>query len=159
MDLFFLSANSGEVDKESTGQAVAVIASGDGAVQSRGFRRLIKSRAGEQNTRVLLEELFADLRRRSGALVIASTTGTELAYESAALQNGVFTHALINGLRMASTDLNSDGVISVSELREMVATNVAQLTAGRQRPVARREGIDFDLAVARPTSSAAPGSL
>ena len=60
---------------------------------------------------------------------------------------------------MASTDLNSDGVISVSELREMVATNVAQLTAGRQRPVARREGIDFDLAVARPTSSAAPGSL
>ena len=94
-----------------------------------------------------------------GALVIASTTGTELAYESAALQNGVFTHALINGLRMASTDLNSDGVISVSELREMVATNVAQLTAGRQRPVARREGIDFDLAVARPTSSAAPGSL
>ncbi len=55
------------------------------------------------------------------------------AREDDALQNGVYTHFLIEGLRGAA-DLDADGLVSVLELHEHVAARTMQHTGGAQVP-------------------------
>lgn len=106
-----------------------------GAVQSA-------DRSGE-----LLAQLFADLRRGSGAAVISSASGAEFALESARWQNGVFTYSVLQGLTSGAADLDRDGTIVVSELRDYVVGEVHRLTQGKQTPTSRRENLDFDFSV------------
>jgi uncharacterized caspase-like protein len=91
----------------------------------------------------LLQAMFADLRRGTGTVVIASAAGSEFAVESAAWNNGVFTHAVMRGLK-GEADRDGDGRVLVSELRDFVEHEVQQLTAGRQSPTARRENLVID---------------
>ena len=114
-------------------------------VTERGFRGLTRPRAqvGMSNSFQLLKELFADLRRGTGTVVIASAGGSEYAIESPAWKNGVFTHALLRGLA-GEADRDRDGRVLVSELRDFVEHEVQQLTAGRQSPAARRENLVVD---------------
>ena len=51
------------------------------------------------------------------------------------------------GLTTGSADLNSDGEVLVSELRDYVFDKVSRLTNGRQNPTARRENLEFDFRV------------
>ncbi len=106
----------------------------------------------------LLGELFSDLRRGSGASVIASAGAFEAAIESDAYKNGVFTYALLRALGGDEVDKNRDRRVAVSELRNFVGDEVARLTAGAQRPTARRENIAFDFPVLT-LSGAAPQGL
>jgi uncharacterized caspase-like protein len=93
-----------------------------------------------------MQELFADLRRGTGAVVIASAGGAEFALESEKWKNGVFTHAVLRGLK-GEADRNKDGRVQVSELRDFVEPVVRRLTAGRQVPTTRRENLALDFAV------------
>jgi uncharacterized caspase-like protein len=88
--------------------------------------------------------LFADLRRGTGAVVISASGGAEFAIESREWQNGVFTYAVLDGLKTAKADANGDGRIQVSELRDHVIQAVPGLTYGRQTPTARRENLTVD---------------
>ena len=81
------------------------------------------------------------------AVVIASASGKEFAYESNEWRNGVFTYALLEGLKSKSADRNSDGQITVSELKDYVTQRVQFLTSGKQTPTSRRENLDFDFRV------------
>lgn len=47
---------------------------------------------GLKNSFELMQELFADLRRGTGAIVISSASVKEFAFESDAWHNGVFTY-------------------------------------------------------------------
>jgi len=142
------ACHSGEVDKETTTLVDGAVAAAGGTVKSRGFKMVGPPRAGGmEGSLALLQELFADLRRGSGALVVSSASGTELAFESAAFKNGVFTYALLDGLKSGAADKNRDGRVDVSELRDYLVARVQDLSAGRQRPTARRESIEFDFAV------------
>jgi WD40 repeat protein len=95
----------------------------------------------------LLAQLFADLRRGSGAAVISSASGSEFALESAKWNNGVFTYSVIQGLMTGAADTNRDGTIRVSELRDYVVGEVQRLTRGAQTPTSRRENLEFDFPV------------
>lgn len=95
----------------------------------------------------MLAEEFADLRRSSGATVLASASGRELAFESGARKNGLFTAALLEGLDGARADRDRDGELRVSELRQFVADRVTASSGGRQHPTARRENVILDFPV------------
>jgi uncharacterized caspase-like protein len=138
------TCHSGELDKDNVQVVRAEQKPGD-AVTVRAFRGLtrVTSRLGLGNSYQLLQEMFADLRRGSGAVVIASAGGKEFALESADWKNGVFTHALLRGLK-GEADRNQDGRVLVSELRDFVEREVQRLTAGSQSPTARRENLVVD---------------
>ena len=145
------TCHAGEVDRdEAVALAAARLPEAAVKVKGRGFRGLDlpgRRRLGLANTQQVLQELFADLRQGTGAAVIASAGGQESALESAAWDNGVFTHVLLRGLKDRKADRDGDGRVLVSELRDWVTEEVRRLTGGRQTPAARRENLTLDFPV------------
>ena len=138
------TCHSGELDKDDV-QVVRSEKKPEGEIKGRDFRGFTRvlPRVGLKNSYQLLQEMFADLRRGSGAVVIASAGGAEYALESATWKNGVFTHALLRGLK-GEADRNRDGGVQVSKLRDYVEQEVQRLTNGRQSPTVRRENLAID---------------
>jgi uncharacterized caspase-like protein len=93
------------------------------------------------------QDWFADLRRGTGAAVISSSSGNEFSLEGEEWRNGVFTYALLQGLRSGLADANQDRVVTVSELQAYVIDQVRVLTQGGQNPTVRRENLEYDFAV------------
>jgi len=143
------ACHAGEVDKGSSA-LVAENSKSAAGVTSRGFKSVIstdQSLLGLKDSFDLMQDLFANLEVGSGAVVIASASGKEFAYESNEWRNGVFTYALLEGLKSKSADRNGDGRITVSELKDYVTQRVQFLTGGKQTPTSRRENLDFDFRV------------
>jgi hypothetical protein len=140
---------SGEVDKDDVELAKAAPATGVKgkvrAVASRGMKATRK--VGSKNLAEMLSSTFADLRRSSGAVVISSAGGEEYAFESDRWNNGVFTYALINGLKTGDSDADKDGAVRASELRDFVSRQVQELTSGKQTPTGRRGNLTWDFTV------------
>lgn len=114
-------------------------------VGSRGLKK--KSTLGQSDLSSYLSDLFADTRRGAGAVVISSAGGAEFALESDEWKNGVFTFSMLEGLKTGVADKNKDGVVSASELRDLVQTRVPALTQGKQTPTSRRENLAVDFVV------------
>ena len=100
----------------------------------------------------LMQELFANLSRGSGAVVISAAAGDEYALEGDQWDNGVFTLCVREGLTPNDkgkklADTNRDGRVSVSELKEFVYTGVVAKTKGKQKPTSRRENLTLDFFV------------
>ena len=95
----------------------------------------------------LMKNLFLDLRRGTGATVLAAAQGSQTAQESNQWENGVFTYAILKGLKEKSADFNTDGEITVSELKRYVSQKVLALTNGKQQPTSRLENISNDFRI------------
>ncbi|MFY0652408.1 MAG: caspase family protein [Cyclobacteriaceae bacterium] len=141
------ACHSGEVDKEAEGEQTASSVSTTGNIKFRGFNSASGNALGLQNSFKMMQELFADLRRGTGAIVISSASGAEYAYESPEWNNGVFTYSLLEGIKTANCDENKDGEIRMSELRNYVMKRVVELTNGNQHPTSRSENLEFDFKV------------
>lgn len=151
--LFIDTCHSGEVDKEEikeikkkkveTGE-VSFRNVGESEYESKDGN--IK-KLGLKNTTGLLQEMFMDLRKGSGAVVISSAGGMEYAWEGGEFKNGLFTYCLLEGLKTRNADLNRDGEIKISELKEYVTDKVEKLTKGEQKPTSRRENYEFDFVI------------
>ncbi len=145
------ACHSGEVDKEETVLA-DVNAVKDNDVVFRGARpRGYQSNAtiSYNNSFELMKEMFSDLRKGTGAMVISSAGGGEFAFEGAQWKNGVFTWSLREGLISEKADKNKDDIITVSELQNYILNNVTKLTDGRQKPTMRQENIENDFVIWR----------
>ncbi len=142
------ACNSGEIDREST-TMVASVATQEGKVKSRGFKKKATSTAGIglANSFELMRAMFADLRRGSGAVVISSASGTQFALESSEWKNGVFTYALLDGLKHKKIPLNAESHVTVSKLRDYVIEKVQALTNGQQTPTARQDQLEDDFII------------
>lgn len=142
------TCHSGEVDDEAM-RAPPPPPGTSGVKMTADFRTFSYGGAIQSPDRSgeVLAQLFADLRRGSGAAVISSASAAEFALESARWKNGVFTYSVLAGLSTGQADKDKDGTIRVSELREFVVQEVHRLTAGAQTPTSRRENLDFDFAV------------
>jgi uncharacterized caspase-like protein len=149
--LFFMdSCHSGELDKDDyvvtenntkseTGE-VKFRAAGDVAVEAKSELNLNQSSQ-------LASDLFADLRRGSGATIISSAGGAEFAMESSVWKNGLFTFCFLSGLKDMAADTNKDGSVMLSELEDYVYDKVSELSKGKQVPTARRENLEFDFRI------------
>jgi WD40 repeat protein len=104
--------------------------------------------AGSDDQQEILRERFADLRRGTGAHVVAASGGLHQAQELNEFGSGAFTFALLEGLR-GKADVNSDGEVNVAELRNYVSQRVQELSHGQQRPSVRAENLDLDFSLAR----------
>ncbi len=116
-------------------------------VVSRGFK--VKSRKpteqdGLNKSYQKLQTAFVDLRASTGAVVISASGGYEFALEKSNIGNGVFTSAVIKGLSEQAADLNQDGIVQISELREYTYAEVKRLTDGQQQPTTRSYNLDTD---------------
>jgi len=145
--LFLMDAcHSGEVDKESNeGGTIANVSST--SYNKKGAFVANSPKLGLQNTFELMQELFVNLNRGSGAQVISAAAGNSYALESDEWQNGVFTYSILSGLEDYAADINNDKQITVSELKSYVSNKVVELTNGAQKPTSRQENIEFDFRV------------
>ncbi|MCH8902545.1 MAG: caspase family protein [Bacteroidetes bacterium] len=142
------ACNSGEVDKAET-TVITEDFNPDVQVVSKGFetKGVAKVSGGLTNSFELMKELFADLRRGSGASVISSSSGREYSIESAKWQNGAFTYAIIEGLENNRADMDGENGITINELSRYVSLRVVELTNGKQNPTMRQENLEFDFRV------------
>jgi hypothetical protein len=145
--LFIDACHSGEVDKEEVQLSINTSTENASNIVFRSFPGSDIKQIGLHNSFELMKELFADLRRGSGATVISSAGGAEYAIEGAEWNNGVFTFCLINGLREMKADLNKDGAVSLSEIEEYLQVKVPELTQGKQKPTSRAENLSSDFRV------------
>jgi len=139
------TCHSGELDKEEIERGpepeleiggIDFRAAGVGVREKEGF--------GFENSLELMQELFSNTQKGSGATVISSAGGAEYAMESDVWKNGLFTYAFLSGLSGMAADLNKDGVIRVSEIRAYVNARVKDLSHGKQIPSSREENISQD---------------
>ena len=139
------ACHSGEIDKE---ELVAVEDNFQEGTESDLTFRAINSTAtqnlGLSNSYELMKELFTDIRKSSGAVIISSAGGLEFAIEGDDWNNGVFTYSFISGIQGMKADINGDGLIYLSEMNEYVRTEVYFLTKGRQQPTNRAEVLETD---------------
>lgn len=125
----------------------------EGKLRARSARGLKVKLAAKQKTEArprahLLEPnrfIYNDLLRRTGAIVFSSSKGGELSYESATIQNGYFTHAVLAALGDGRADENQDRRVTIEELRRYVTTEVARATAEAQHPTIDRDNLSLRL--------------
>jgi WD40 repeat protein len=103
-----------------------------------------QSGTGLQNSFELMQELFADLSRGTGAHIISAAAGNSYAYEKNELKNGVFTWCILNGLQNKAADADEDETITVSELENYVKVKVSELTSGAQKPTSRSGLVQYN---------------
>lgn len=108
--------------------------------------RNTKSKMDANSSYEMMQNLFADLNAGNGAVIISAAGGMEYAFESDTWNNGVFTYCIRKGLEEQQADKetgNFSGSVDVQELKDYVSRKVSELTKGKQRPVSRRENMDY----------------
>ncbi|MCB0478574.1 MAG: caspase family protein [Crocinitomicaceae bacterium] len=143
--LFMDTCHSGEVDKED----VEIVAETNFLDEDITFRNAganvrKKDAVGLKVSQEMVKELFADVRRGTGATVISSAGGAEYAMESESWKNGLFTFCLLDALKNGSGDLNKDQKLMLSEVQNYLQRRVEKLSKGRQVPTSRIENISLD---------------
>lgn len=150
------ACHSGETDKDELLETVSdtvLLAGGQkGGIIAQGYKGSVlpnrkSTGVGLKNSFELMQNMFSDLHRGSGAIVISAAAGQGYALESDEWNNGVFTYCILNGLVNRAADANLDHEISVSELKSYVSSQVEILTKGRQKPTSRRENIGHDFRI------------
>ena len=136
------ACHSGEVDKEEFQQvrinqatltANHVVSRGGEISESEeGSQKL-----GLKNSFELMQNLFVNVGKSTGATIISAAAGTEFALENGNLKNGVFTYCIMEAMDKYPT-------MKVSELKKIVGARVQELTNGMQKPTSRNEAIAVD---------------
>lgn len=152
------ACHSGALDKEellaqqkSTTEHPKDTANENGSVKGFASRGLIvKNKSGKvdaNSTYEVMQNLFADISSGNGAVIISAAGGMEYAFESEKWNNGVFTYCVRKGIEEEKADKeggNSDKAVDVAELKNYISQKVNELTNGKQRPVSRRENIEYN---------------
>lgn len=139
------TCHSGEVDKEEVEEVTdPEVIEGDVDFRAAGVGIRETQAFGLENSQEFMETMFSDIRKGSGATVISSAGGAEYAMESDQWSNGLFTYCLLSGIDARSADINHDGQIKISEIKQFVYEKVKQLSHGKQKPTARQTNIKMD---------------
>jgi WD40 repeat protein len=135
------ACHSGEVDKEEFRQVTInqadlaknnVVSRGKPLPAASGSKKL-----GLRNSFELMQNLFVNVGKSTGATIISAAAGAEFAQENGNLKNGVFTFCVMEAMDKYPT-------MKVSELKKIVGSRVQELTKGMQKPTSRNEAIAVD---------------
>ncbi|MCP4357369.1 MAG: caspase family protein [Chloroflexi bacterium] len=88
-------------------------------------------RGGDTDNTEAIRELASD---EYGVVILAASTGKEIAVELDELQHGAFTQALLDGMDEGRADLTLDNIIYLRELDYYISERVKELTNGEQHP-------------------------
>ena len=132
------ACHSGEVDKDEMKNYTV----GKDSLDIQGVKGIILETTGEnkigmKNSFEVMQELFVNVGRGTGATIISAAAGTQFALERGDLKNGVFTYCLLEAM-------NSNSTIKISDLKKVVTEKVPLLTGGLQKPTFRAETQQFD---------------
>lgn len=137
------ACHSGSLDEEEE-----VLVSNDPNVKEHDIKGSIVVKGSKSQTLDSYEQmqnLFFDLNKSNGTIIIAAAGGKEYAYEGNDWNNGVFTYSLIQTLEEKGYDTwKGDVGVSVSTLQKEVYKKVRNLTKGKQKPTARTENPEWD---------------
>jgi hypothetical protein len=95
------ACHSGEVDKDDFRQ-MNEIAGAKGIVTPKGGETENTSESptiGLQNSFQLMQELFVNVQKGSGATIISAAAGDQFALEGGKLENGFFTYAILQYMK------------------------------------------------------------
>ncbi|MEO6612120.1 MAG: caspase family protein [Chitinophagaceae bacterium] len=129
------ACHSGEVDKEDL---VTLNASPDSLI--KGFKPVAYKQEGHlglKNSFELMQSLFVNVGKSTGATIISAAAGTQFALERNDLKNGVFTYSILEAMNKYPT-------LKISQLKKIVGKRVEELTKGLQKPTSRNETIAVD---------------
>ncbi|AFL83252.1 WD40 repeat-containing protein [Belliella baltica DSM 15883] len=129
------ACHSGEVDKEEL-EEIQQFKKTEGMKGSTSVS-LKKPKLGSKNTFELMQELFANLNKGTGATIISASAGTEFALEKSSLANGLFTYSILE-LMQEYPEMN------VSQLKDLVGERVLELSNGLQKPTSRKINMELD---------------
>jgi WD40 repeat protein len=141
--LLINSCQSGEMDQSTRAELLAKMH--DAGLAAHASPGVEQARSTQQAPVFLYEGgryIYDDLTRRTGSIVFSASHAGEMAFESSQIQNGFFTHEILEALSSEQADRNLDGRISVDELEAFVSLKVALMTGGVQRPTVDRDNID-----------------
>ncbi len=93
-----------------------------------------------KNSFELMQVLFVNVGRSTGATIISAAGGTQFALEDGGLKNGVFTYSILEFMK-------NNSETTISKLKEYVNKRVPELTKGMQVPTARTEMNAIDWSV------------
>ena len=137
------TCESGEMDETTRAELTSRMR--DVGLAARTSPVFEQARTG-QPKRVFLYErdryIYNDLARRTGAIIFSAAHAGEMSFESPKIQNGFFTHEILEALTSSQADTNQDGRISIDELEAFVSLKVALMTGGLQRPTVDRDNIN-----------------
>ncbi len=131
------ACHSGEVDKE---ELETINSTSDSLKLKRGLKPVAyknKKHLGLKSSFELMQSLFVNVGKSTGATIISAAAGTQFALERNDLKNGVFTYSILEAMKNNST-------MKISELKKIVGERVEKLTNGLQKPTSRNETIAVD---------------
>jgi len=129
------ACHSGEVDKEDL---ITLKATPDSLI--KGLKPVAYKKEGQlglKNSFELMQSLFVNVGKSTGATIISAAAGTQFALERNDLKNGVFTYSILEAM-------NKYPEMKISELKTIVGKRVEELTKGLQKPTSRNETIAVD---------------
>jgi uncharacterized caspase-like protein len=157
-EFYFVTSDSG-FDSDGTIQQRSRIVASSEIMKVRDLpgKKLIfidscHSESAGGNTRSMVDNnrLLRDLMEPS-TLVFTSSTGKQLSQENDRARHGVFTYAILQGLR-GEADFDKNGQITMKALDMYVSRRVTEMTNGAQHPVSTvKDGnyTDFTIAVTK----------
>jgi WD40 repeat protein len=89
-------------------------------------------KGGMKTSLELMQQLFVNVARSTGATIISAAAGTQFALEKNDLKNGVFSYSILEYMQ-------TNPHATVSDLKKYVNKRVVELTAGLQVPTTRNE--------------------
>jgi len=131
------ACHSGEVDKEELKRIDNANSVNTNAKGAKPVAYETEGRLGMENSFELMQHIFVNVGKSTGATVISAAGGTQFALERGDLENGVFTYSILEAMEKNKT-------IKISELKKIVGARVLELTNGMQKPTSRNETIAVD---------------
>jgi len=132
------ACHSGEVDKDElfamnkTADSLGLKTKGVIVVGGQ------QQRVGLKNSFELMQSLFVNVGKSTGATIISAAAGNQYALEGVNnLPNGIFTYSILEAMQKYPS-------MKINELKKIVGARVELLTNGLQKPTSRNEAIAVD---------------